>query len=83
MMYPYEKPIIMPKIKKEELLSKIDKEAKIIDDLLIRDIEGKTRYVFHLKYKDTLYESVFDADTSEIIYYGREIGHDYDRHKSE
>ncbi|TCO76886.1 hypothetical protein [Marinisporobacter balticus] len=76
-VYPYHEPITMPVIKKEAILSKIDKEAKIIDDLLIRNIEGKTQYVFHLKYKNTLYESVFDADTGALSYYGREIRHDY------
>ncbi|QEK11531.1 hypothetical protein FQB35_03595 [Crassaminicella thermophila] len=71
-----DKPIILPNVSKKDILSKIDKEAEIIDAFIIRNMKG-TAYVVHLKYGDTLYEAVFDGEDGKIIYYGRNIKKDY------
>lgn len=76
-MYPYNKAIILPRIGKEEIISKIDKAAEIKDISIIRNIEGRIEYAVHLKYGDTLYEAVFDGKTGNLTYYGREFGKDY------
>ncbi|MBF8984092.1 hypothetical protein IZY60_11135 [Lutibacter sp. B2] len=76
-MHPNEQEIIMPTISKEEIVAKIDKDAEIIDCIVVRNIEGKTDYVVHLRYKDTLFEAVFDGETGNPEYYGREIKKNY------
>ncbi|MFT5873753.1 MAG: hypothetical protein ACI8WT_002704 [Clostridium sp.] len=71
-VYPYDENIIAPTISKEEILKKIQPGSEIIDILTIRNIEGKTEYEVHLKYKDTTYAAVFDGQNGDLNYYGRE-----------
>ncbi|MGK0465659.1 hypothetical protein [Clostridium sp.] len=71
-VYPYDEKIIAPTISKEEILKKIQPGSDITDVLTIRNIEGKTEYEVHLKYKDTIYAAIFDGQKGDLKYYGRE-----------
>ena len=70
---PSDKKIAIPLINKEKILEKIDKEADVIDTLIIRNIEGHVEYEVHIKYLDALYAAVFDGDDGTLKYYGRDI----------
>ena len=71
--YPYDEKIIAPIISKEDIVKKLEKGSEVIEVLTIRNIEGKTEYEVHLKHNNTVYAAIFDGQTGERKYYGREI----------
>ncbi len=67
------KEVILPKLSKEEIINKVNKEAEVTDVLLIRNIEGKVEYEVQLKYNNNLYSAVFDGNNGSETYYGRKL----------
>ncbi|HCJ56033.1 hypothetical protein [Lutispora sp.] len=49
-VYPYEGEIVMPGISREDILAKLNKEAQVVDIIMIRNMEGKIEYEAVLKY---------------------------------
>lgn len=62
---------------KEDFLSKINPNIKIVKDLVIRTLDDKILYVTYFNYKDTLYEQVVDVDKGEIIQCSRNHIYNY------
>lgn len=72
-VYPSDKQIILPPISQKEILAKVDKKGEISEVLLIRNVEGKMEYEVHIKYNGTLYAAVFDGESGNLKYFGRNI----------
>ncbi|MBB6215011.1 hypothetical protein HNQ80_001100 [Anaerosolibacter carboniphilus] len=81
-VYPYDEEITLPILTKEEIQERINKEAKIEDIFMVRNLKGKIVYEIHLNYNNTLYAAVFDGNDGTLEYYGREIRNysKYQRH---
>jgi len=65
--------IDQPMIKKEEILEKIKPEYEIQDMIKVRNLRAEMEYEVQLSYQDINYAAVFDGDTGELKYFGRDI----------
>ncbi|MTI65303.1 MAG: hypothetical protein FH753_01740 [Firmicutes bacterium] len=72
-IYPSDEKIKMPRISKEEILNKINKEVEIIDILTVRNIKKEIEYEVHLKYNNRIYTAIYDGVDGELKYYGKEL----------
>ncbi len=71
--YPMDKPIPVPSIKEKDISKKLDKNGEIEEILTISNPEGNIEYEAHIKYGNTEYAAVFNGESFELKYYGREL----------
>ncbi|ABR47987.1 hypothetical protein Amet_1817 [Alkaliphilus metalliredigens QYMF] len=62
-----------PSISKEEILQQINPEAVIKEIFKVRNLEGEIEYEVHFTYGDTSYGAIFDGDSGELKYTGRNM----------
>ncbi|QZY56405.1 hypothetical protein [Crassaminicella profunda] len=67
------KNIKKPKLKKEEILSKLDKKLNVKKCILIRNRNSKLEYEVQININDKMYAIIFDANTGKQKYITRDI----------
>ncbi len=71
--YSSNKDIPIPKVSENEILSKINNNAEILDIFLVRNIKENVEYELHLNYRNTLYAAVFDGENGSLKYFSKDL----------